>query len=54
MANTSFVSVLMGSDSDLPVMQATLDRLTALGVPFEVRISSAQAGEGAKRDDLGV
>src|SRR5690625_587987 len=31
----------MGSDSDLPTMQATLDVLRALEVPFEVRISSA-------------
>nr|WP_203434418.1 5-(carboxyamino)imidazole ribonucleotide mutase [Nitrosococcus halophilus] len=31
----------MGSDSDLPVMQATLDLLKTLEVPFEVRISSA-------------
>ncbi len=36
-----FVAVLMGSDSDLPVLQATLDTLEALGVPFEVRITSA-------------
>ncbi|ADE16826.1 phosphoribosylaminoimidazole carboxylase, catalytic subunit [Nitrosococcus halophilus Nc 4] len=39
--NTPFVAVLMGSDSDLPVMQATLDLLKTLEVPFEVRISSA-------------
>lgn len=36
-----FVAVLMGSDSDLPVMQATLDTLKRLEVPFEVRITSA-------------
>ena len=36
-----FVAVLMGSDSDLPVMQATLDVLKKLGVPFEVKITSA-------------
>lgn len=36
-----FVAVLMGSDSDLPVMQATLDVLHKLQVPFEVKISSA-------------
>lgn len=39
--NSPFVAVLMGSDSDLPTMQATLDVLKALEVPFEVRISSA-------------
>ncbi len=40
MPNT-FVAVLMGSDSDLPLMQTTLDVLTALQVPFEVKIPSA-------------
>ncbi|MEA3274576.1 MAG: 5-(carboxyamino)imidazole ribonucleotide mutase [Pseudomonadota bacterium] len=38
---TPFVAVLMGSDSDLPVMQATLDQLTKLGIPHEVKITSA-------------
>ena len=36
-----FVAVLMGSDSDLSVMQNTLDTLKALGIAYEVRISSA-------------
>jgi 5-(carboxyamino)imidazole ribonucleotide mutase len=38
---TPFVAVLMGSDSDLPVMQATLEVLDALSIPSEVKISSA-------------
>ena len=33
---TPRVSIVMGSDSDLPVMQAALDMLEELGVPFEV------------------
>lgn len=37
----NFVAVLMGSDSDLPVMQATLDVLGKLGVAYEVQITSA-------------
>ncbi len=41
MANNTFVAVLMGSDSDLPVMQATLDTLKSLGVACEVKITSA-------------
>lgn len=41
MSNTTFVAVLMGSDSDLPVMQATLDTLKSLGVACEVKITSA-------------
>lgn len=36
-----FVAVLMGSDSDLPVMQSTLDTLQGLGVTWEVKITSA-------------
>ena len=39
--NKPFVAVLMGSDSDLPVMRTTLDVLDNLGVPWEVRITSA-------------
>ena len=31
----------MGSDSDLPVMKATMQVLTKLEVPFEVKITSA-------------
>ena len=38
---TPFVAILMGSDSDLPVMKSTLDTLASFGVPYEVRISSA-------------
>ena len=37
----AFVAVLMGSDSDLPVMQATLEVLDKLVVPYEVRVTSA-------------
>ncbi len=36
-----FVAVLMGSDSDLPVMQTTLDVLEKLGIFYEVKITSA-------------
>ena len=37
----SFVAILMGSDSDWPVMQATVDVLKSLEVEHEVRVSSA-------------
>jgi len=36
-----FVAVLMGSDSDLPVMQSTLDVLDSLAVQWEVKVTSA-------------
>lgn len=39
--STPFVAVLMGSDSDLPTMQATLDVLASLKIPYEVKITSA-------------
>lgn len=38
---TPFVAVLMGSDSDLPVMRATLDVLSKLEIAYEVKITSA-------------
>ncbi|MGI9292583.1 MAG: 5-(carboxyamino)imidazole ribonucleotide mutase [Pseudomonadales bacterium] len=38
---TPFVAVLMGSDSDLPVMEACLTVLTKFGIPFEAKITSA-------------
>lgn len=39
--NKPFVAVLMGSDSDLPVIQSTLDVLKALDIGHEVKITSA-------------
>jgi len=48
--STPFVAVLMGSDSDLPVMQATLDILKQLDIPFEVRITSAHRTPQATHD----
>ncbi|MDR0320286.1 MAG: 5-(carboxyamino)imidazole ribonucleotide mutase [Treponema sp.] len=35
------VAVLMGSDSDLPVMEKTFKRLKDFGIPFEAHIMSA-------------
>jgi 5-(carboxyamino)imidazole ribonucleotide mutase len=45
-----FVAVLMGSDSDLPTMQATLDVLKQLGIPHEVRVTSAHRTPQATHD----
>jgi len=36
-----FVSVLIGSESDLPVMQSTFRTLDQLGLPWEAKIASA-------------
>ena len=35
------VGILMGSDSDLPVVQKAIDTLSQYGVPFEVHVYSA-------------
>lgn len=39
--STPFVAVLMGSDSDLPTMQAAFDQLNAFSISFEAKITSA-------------
>ena len=35
------VGIIMGSDSDLPIVRKAMDMLTAFGVPFEVHVYSA-------------
>lgn len=37
----AFVAVLMGSNSDLPTVQGTLDTLKKLGIAYEAKITSA-------------
>ena len=39
--SATFVAILMGSDSDLPVMQATIDILKQFDISYEVRVRSA-------------
>lgn len=39
--SSPFVAVLMGSDSDLPIMKAGCDVLKQLGIAYEVRVTSA-------------
>jgi len=41
MSSAPLVLIVMGSDTDLPVMQEAADVLTAFNVPWEMRISSA-------------
>jgi 5-(carboxyamino)imidazole ribonucleotide mutase len=36
-----FVAILMGSESDLPTMEATIDILKKFAIPYEVKIASA-------------
>jgi phosphoribosylaminoimidazole carboxylase PurE protein len=44
------VGVLMGSDSDLPVMGAAAETLRSFGVPFEMTIASAHRSPGLCAD----
>lgn len=44
------VGVIMGSDSDLPVLEKAMDTLGALGVPFEVHVFSAHRTPEEARD----
>ncbi len=45
-----FVSVLMGSDSDLPIMEASFEILRKLNIPFEVKVTSAHRTPKATHD----
>jgi 5-(carboxyamino)imidazole ribonucleotide mutase len=51
MANV-FVAILMGSESDLPVMQGAADVLTSLGVLSEMKITSAHRTPAATQEYL--
>ena len=41
MANQPIVGIIMGSDSDLPIMQAAADILKYFNIPFELTVVSA-------------
>ncbi len=41
MPHTPLVGILMGSDSDLPVMEEAANVLKAFNVPYEITVSSA-------------
>ena len=44
------VAVIMGSDSDLPVVQGAIDQLKKFGVPFEARVISAHRTPAAAEE----
>ena len=44
------VGVVMGSDSDLPVVKKAMDTLTEYGVPFEVHVYSAHRTPEQSKD----
>ena len=41
MANQPIVGIIMGSDSDLNIMQAAADILKTFNIPFELTVVSA-------------
>lgn len=52
--NVKKVAIIMGSDSDLPIVQKTVDRLSAFNIPYTLHVFSAhrtplQAAEFASR-----
>ena len=44
------VGIVMGSDSDLPILRKTMDTLTSLGIPYECHIYSAHRTPEEARD----
>ena len=44
------VAIVMGSDSDLKVMEGAIDRLCAFEIPFEVRVISAHRTPAAAEE----
>ena len=44
------VGIVMGSDSDLPVIQKAVDTLRSLGIPYEVHVFSAHRTPDRARD----
>ncbi len=44
------IGIVMGSDSDLPVIQKATDLLKALEIPFEVHVYSAHRSPAEARD----
>ena len=44
------VGIIMGSDSDLPILRKTMDTLTELGIPYACHIYSAHRTPAEARD----
>ena len=44
------VAIIMGSDSDLPVVKGAVDKLKEFGVPYEVHVMSAHRTPDAAAD----
>ena len=44
------VGIVMGSDSDLPILRKTMDTLRSLEIPFECHVYSAHRTPEEARD----
>lgn len=44
------VGIVMGSDSDLPILRKTMDTLASLGIPYECHVFSAHRTPEQARD----
>ena len=44
------VGIVMGSDSDLPILRKTMDTLASLGIPYECHVYSADRTPEEARD----
>ncbi|MGM9604863.1 MAG: AIR carboxylase family protein, partial [Faecousia sp.] len=44
------VGIVMGSDSDLPILRKAMDTLDSLGIPFEAHVYSAHRTPEQARD----
>ena len=49
-----FVAILMGSENDLPVMQAGADVLKQLGINYEIKVTSAHRTPTATQQYIGA
>lgn len=48
--HSPLVGIVMGSDSDLPVMQASADALKSFGIPYEMTVASAHRSPARAAD----
>ena len=48
--HSPMVGIVMGSDSDLPVMQASADALKSFGIPYEMTVASAHRSPARAAD----
>ena len=44
------VGIVMGSDSDLPILRKAMDTLDSLGIPYEAHVYSAHRTPEQARD----